>query len=42
MGFENITDRVENQVGWLEYNRPPVNRSLGNVEGNASSHPKFA
>ena len=25
MGFENIIIRVENQVGWLEYNRPPVN-----------------
>ena len=25
MGFENITVRVENHVGWLEYNRPPVN-----------------
>ena len=25
MGFENITVRVENQVGWLEYNRAPVN-----------------
>ena len=25
MGFENVTVRVENQVGWLEYNRPPVN-----------------
>jgi enoyl-CoA hydratase/carnithine racemase len=23
--FENISVRVENQVGWLEYNRPPVN-----------------
>lgn len=25
MSFENILVRVENQVGWLEYNRPPVN-----------------
>ena len=25
MGFENITVRIESQVGWLEYNRPPVN-----------------
>ena len=25
MDFENITVHVENQVGWLEYNRPPVN-----------------
>ena len=25
MDFENISVRVENQVGWMEYNRPPVN-----------------
>ena len=25
MDFKNVIVRVENQVGWLEYNRPPVN-----------------